>query len=226
MAVFTIVVASHDATKPHVWIVVADDLGFGDLGYTGSSIKTPTIDRLAGEGVVLGHYYVMHCCTPTRSALHTGRYPIRFGLQTNVIPNNKEYGLNLTEKILPQYMKEQGYATHAIGKWHLGLFNWDYTPTFRGNARCVIHLRRNNHIWTHLLFFSVTSGYDSFMGYYGGSEDYYTHKNSGIDFHLDIGAKCGLNCSQNLLSMVLVVMRSAVDYYMLVHRVLCDMGGR
>ena len=53
------------------------DLGFGDLGYTGSSIKTPNIDALATSGVILGNYYVMHCCTPTRSALATGRYPIR-----------------------------------------------------------------------------------------------------------------------------------------------------
>ena len=93
---------------------VADDLGFGDLGYTGSAIRTPHIDDLAHNGTVLGHYYVMHCCSPTRSALcahptppnqrpllgqlltasacsrHTGRYNIRYGLQTQVIPNNKE----------------------------------------------------------------------------------------------------------------------------------------
>lgn len=168
------VTTAKNTSKPHVWIIVADDLGFGDLGYTGSSIKTPHIDNLAKNGVVLGHYYVMHCCSPTRSALHTGRYPIRYGLQTGVIPNNKEYGLNLDEKIFPQYMKDLGYATHAVGKWHLGVYNWKYTPTFRG--------------------------YDSFMGYYGGSEDYYTHKNSGIDFHLDIGKDCGAGCSQSLLS--------------------------
>eukprot|EP00040_Diaphanoeca_grandis_P031788 m.190866 g.190866 ORF g.190866 m.190866 type:complete len:535 (+) comp32415_c4_seq1:177-1781(+) len=171
----TLALAQSTPTKPHVWVIVADDLGYGDLGYTGSSVKTPVIDKLAKDGVVLGHYYVMHCCTPTRSALHTGRYPIRFGLQTGVIPNTQAYGVNLTEKLLPQYMKEQGYATHAIGKWHLGLFTYDYTPTYRG--------------------------YDSFMGYYGGSEDYFTHKNTGIDFHLDIGARCGPNCSQSLLDL-------------------------
>ena len=77
---------------------------------------------------------------------------MRYGLQSHVIPNNKEYGLNLTEKLLPQYLQELGYATHAIGvsgddfllvasahvnwrnalqKWHLGLYRWEYTPTFR-----------------------------------------------------------------------------------------------
>ena len=123
---------------------MADDLGFGDLGksgstrgssfqvcythygagayivrhagYTGSDIKTPVIDGLATAGQILGHYYVMHCCSPTRSALHTGRYNIRYGLQTQVIPNNKAYGLSLEETLMPQYMKRLGYKTHAIGK--------------------------------------------------------------------------------------------------------------
>lgn len=95
---------------------MADDLGFGDLGYTGSDIKTPVIDGLATAGQILGHYYVMHCCSPTRSALHTGRYNIRYGLQTQVIPNNKAYGLSLEETLMPQYMKQLGYKTHAIGK--------------------------------------------------------------------------------------------------------------
>ena len=146
-----------------------DDLGFGDLGYTGSGILTPNIDALATHGQILGHYYVMHCCSPTRAALQTGRYNIRYGLQTQVIPNNKRYGLNLDEQILPQYLKKLGYATHAIGKWHLGLWNWKYTPTFRG--------------------------YDSFLGYYSGSQDYLTHKDMGYDLHLDIGTNCGKNCS-------------------------------
>eukprot|EP00045_Choanoeca_perplexa_P014076 m.163633 g.163633 ORF g.163633 m.163633 type:complete len:539 (+) comp16556_c0_seq1:375-1991(+) len=157
------------SSKPHILLIVADDLGFGDLGYTGSSIKTPTIDALAKNGTIMGHYYVNLCCSPTRSMLHTGRYNIRYGLQTGVIPNNKEYGLNLTETLLPEYLSREGYATHALGKWHLGLYRWDMTPTFRG--------------------------YDSFYGYYSGSQDYYTHKDSGYDFHDDVGRNCGPNCS-------------------------------
>lgn len=100
---------SHSSTKkPHVWLIIADDLGYADLGYTGSSIKTPVIDQLASEGMILGHYYVMQCCTPTRSALQTGRHPIRFGLQTQVISPQKAYGLNITEKLISQYMSELG----------------------------------------------------------------------------------------------------------------------
>ena len=98
---------------------------------------------------------------------HCGSYNIRYGLQTGVIPNNQEYGLNLTETLLPEFLSRQGYATHALGKWygaltllawgrcvqaswavlgcrHLGLYRWDMTPTFRG--------------------------YDSFYGYYSGSQ--------------------------------------------------------
>jgi arylsulfatase A-like enzyme len=157
-----------NTTKPNIWLIISDDLGFGDLGYTGhSSIATPSIDAMATEGVILGHYYVMQCCSPTRSAIMTGRYNIRYGLQTQVIPNNKRYGLNLDEKTIPEYLNPHGYTSHAIGKWHLGIWNWGYTPTYRG--------------------------FDSFFGYYGGGEDYFTHSQ---DFRLDIGKNCGPNCSQ------------------------------
>ena len=124
--------AANAAPRPHILFILVDDLGYGDLGYTGSDIKTPRIDALATNGTVLRRYYVMPSCTPTRAALQTGRYTVRYGLQDGTIPNNKPYGLNLTEKLLPEYLKELGYATHAIGKWHLGLYQWAYTPTFRG----------------------------------------------------------------------------------------------
>lgn len=70
--------------QPHILFLLADDLGFGDLGYTGSDIKTPVIDNLAKAGTIMGHYYVMQCCSPTRAALQSGRYNIRYGLQTQV----------------------------------------------------------------------------------------------------------------------------------------------
>ena len=105
------------ATKPNIWLIVADDLGYGDLGYTGSDVKTPVIDALATTGVVLGHYYVNICCSPTRAMLMSGRYNIRMGLQTQVIPENKRYGLPLNESTMPQYLNPLGYTSHAVGKW-------------------------------------------------------------------------------------------------------------
>ena len=77
-----VLAAADNATaRPHILFILADDLGFGDLGYTGSGIATPNIDALARNGTVMGHYYVMQCCSPTRAALMTGRYNIRYGLQ-------------------------------------------------------------------------------------------------------------------------------------------------
>ena len=80
MAVFLLVTSvSATAPPPHILFVVADDLGWSDVGFHGSKIQTPNIDKLASEGVVLDNYYVLPICTPTRSALMTGRYPIHTG---------------------------------------------------------------------------------------------------------------------------------------------------
>jgi arylsulfatase A-like enzyme len=68
-------------TRPHIVFILADDLGWGDVGYHGSEIPTPTLDRLASEGVRLEQYYTPSSCTPTRASLMTGRYPFRYGLQ-------------------------------------------------------------------------------------------------------------------------------------------------
>jgi arylsulfatase A-like enzyme len=101
---------------PHIVFIVADDLGYHDLGFRGTRIKTPTLDGLAKEGVVLNEYYVQPVCSPSRAAFNTGRYPIRYGMQHYVLPSNKPEGLNLSETLLPQRLKEAGYSTHAVGK--------------------------------------------------------------------------------------------------------------
>ena len=80
VAVFLLVTSVNGtASPPHILFVVADDLGWSDVGFHGSKIQTPNIDKLASEGVVLDNYYVLPICTPTRSALMTGRYPIHTG---------------------------------------------------------------------------------------------------------------------------------------------------
>jgi arylsulfatase I/J len=104
-------------TAPNIIFILADDLGWKDVGYHGSDIKTPNIDKLAETGARLEEYYVQPMCTPTRAALMTGRYPMRYGLQTAVIPSGGTYGLATDEFLLPQLLKEAGYqtATSASG---------------------------------------------------------------------------------------------------------------
>ena len=140
--------------QPNILFIVADDLGWKDVGFHGSDIKTPTIDSLAAGGVKLEQYYVQPMCTPTRAALMTGRYPLRYGLQTSVIPSAHMYGLPTDEWLLPQALKEAGYRTAIVGKWHLGHADKKYWPRQRG--------------------------FDHQYGPLIGEIDYFTHQQHGV----------------------------------------------
>ena len=118
--------------QPNIVYIVADDLGWKDVGFHGSDIKTPNLDQLAAAGARLEQFYAQPMCTPTRAALMTGRYPFRYGLQTLVIPSGHTYGLPTDEWLLPQALKEAGYQTAIIGKWHLGHADPKYWPRQRG----------------------------------------------------------------------------------------------
>src|SRR5262245_657034 len=118
--------------RPHIVYILADDLGWKDVGFHGSDIKTPNLDALAQGGARLEQYYTQPMCTPTRAALMTGRYPHRYGLQTMVIPSAGSYGLATDEWLLPQALKEAGYRTAIVGKWHLGHVDRKYWPRQRG----------------------------------------------------------------------------------------------
>lgn len=120
------------AKPPNIVYIVADDLGYADVGYHGSDIKTPTIDGLAKGGARLESFYAQPMCTPTRAAIMTGRYPLRYGLQSFVILPEQTYGLPTDEKLLPQVLKDAGYETAIIGKWHLGHAKPEYLPLQRG----------------------------------------------------------------------------------------------
>ncbi len=123
----------HAAGKPNIVHIVADDLGWKDVGFNGcTDIKTPNLDKFAAEGAKLTQFYVQPMCTPTRAALMTGRYPFRYGLQTAVIPSVSAYGLDTSEWLMPQCLKEAGYGTAIIGKWHLGHADRKYWPKQRG----------------------------------------------------------------------------------------------
>jgi arylsulfatase A-like enzyme len=126
------VAAQSPPARPHIVYILSDDQGWKDVGFHGSAIKTPTLDRLAAGGARLEQLYAQPMCTPSRAALLTGRYPHRYGLQTLVIPSAGSYGLPTDEWLLPQALKEAGYETAIVGKWHLGHADRKYWPRQRG----------------------------------------------------------------------------------------------
>lgn len=143
------------ASKPNILHIVADDLGWKDVGFNGcTDIQTPNIDALASGGAKFTQFYVQPMCTPTRAALMTGRYPFRYGLQTAVIPGPASYGLNTDEYLTPQVLKDAGYTTAIIGKWHLGHADQKFWPKQRG--------------------------FDYQYGAMIGELDYYTHSDAGV----------------------------------------------
>ena len=112
--------AQSDPRNPNVVLILADDLGYGDLTcYGADDIATPNIDRMATEGAKFSSFYVSPVCSPTRAALMTGSHSTRVGIGGVMFPRNN-HGLNPDEISLPEVLRERGYATAIIGKWHLG----------------------------------------------------------------------------------------------------------
>jgi arylsulfatase A len=106
--------------SPNFVLLLADDLGYGDLSCYGSSeIQTPNLDQMAAEGARLEEFYAFPTCTPSRAALLTGHYPLRSGL-TRVLAPREHFGISDSEVTLGQALQSLGYATACIGKWHLG----------------------------------------------------------------------------------------------------------
>ena len=165
LAAFTIVCVALTTwaagKKPNIIHIVADDLGWKDVGFNGcTDIKTPNLDKLAAAGAKFSQFYVQPMCTPTRACLMTGRYPFRYGLQTAVIPSVSAYGLDTTEGLMPQCLREAGYKTAIIGKWHLGHADKKWWPKQRG--------------------------FDYQYGAMIGELDYFTHEEHGVlDWYRD-----------------------------------------
>ncbi len=127
---------AQDQRPPNIIIIFADDLGYGDLGcYGHPTIRTPRLDAMAREGQRWTDFYVAaNVCTPSRAALLTGRYPVRSGMTSNrvgVLFPNSTGGLPATEITLAEQLRTAGYATAAVGKWHLGHLP-QYLPTAHG----------------------------------------------------------------------------------------------
>ncbi len=145
--------------KPNLILIVADDLGYADLGVHGSKqIPTPNIDRLATEGIIFSNGYVSSSvCSPSRAGLITGKHQASFGFNDNLSPAQAGFdpnyvGLPLTETTIADKLRSLGYVNGLIGKWHLG-----EKPHFHPLKR----------------------GFDEFWGFLGGAHDYFTAKPDG-----------------------------------------------
>jgi len=131
-------------TSPNIVLMMADDVGWNDVGFNNSEIRTPAIDRLAVEGLRLDRYYAFSLCTPTRVAIMTGRSPLRFGMASPIIDHG---GLPLDETTMGDVFQAAGYQTWYAGKWHLGHSKRAYFPNERG--------------WSHS-YGSLTGGLDHY----------------------------------------------------------------
>jgi arylsulfatase A-like enzyme len=163
VAVFACKGIAAENQRPNILFILADDLGYGDLGCYGvRDIQTPNLDRLAQQGVRLTDFYANGpVCTPTRCGLMTGRYQQRIGgLEWAISPGQKHLGLPPQEKTIAQMLRDAGYATAMSGKWHLG-----YTEDRAPNAH----------------------GFDRFFGLLSGNHNYFTHRenNGEADLFLD-----------------------------------------
>ena len=147
--------------KPNIVLIVADDLGWNQVGYHGGFVKTPHIDRIAQRGVALDRFYVSPMCSPTRAGLLTGRYPMRFGMARSVVRPWTKQGLPPGERTLPEALGDAGYAHRgAFGKWHLGHLDPKWHP--------------------------LSQGFTRYTGCYNGAADYFTRERDGeTDWHDD-----------------------------------------
>jgi arylsulfatase A-like enzyme len=145
--------AAVGADRPHVLYITVDDLGWKDIGYHGSTVQTPTLDRLAAAGARLEQFYVQPFSSQTRAAAMTGRYPMRYGLQTLQIQWHSQFGVPADERLLSKALQEAGYRTALIGKWQLGHGKKAQLPNQRG--------------------------FDSFYGQLSGEIDYFKKVNRG-----------------------------------------------
>lgn len=141
-------IASEDS-RPNIVIVVADDIGWADVGFHDSDVISPNLDRLAEEGVELTSFYVYPTCSPTRTALMTGRPPSRFGIR-GPLQYNDDRGLPPGTPTLASHFAEAGYDTAISGKWHLGM-NPNFGPNHYGFRHAYGYVGPWIDSYTHLV---------------------------------------------------------------------------
>ena len=187
----------------HVLFVVVDDLGFSDLGYkralypsiaTGPSFATPTLDALALAGVRLESYYVHALCSPSRTAILSGRYAYTTGMNAEVITNGHPDNLATNIRTVADLLKLRGWATSAYGKQDYGMTTWGCTPTCRGfdhfsgfasshASSFPTHRAPNPKLTLRPLPVRAPAQYNA-------DEDYFTHDAGGLDLRRDFAADC------------------------------------
>eukprot|EP00996_Jenningsia_fusiforme_P000323 NODE_1272_length_1609_cov_42.675000_g1137_i0.p1 GENE.NODE_1272_length_1609_cov_42.675000_g1137_i0~~NODE_1272_length_1609_cov_42.675000_g1137_i0.p1 ORF type:complete len:508 (-),score=103.24 NODE_1272_length_1609_cov_42.675000_g1137_i0:84-1559(-) len=152
-----VIALTNGKKQPHILYIVMDDVGWTDVSYHGAEYSTPVVDELARTGVDLTQFYTQPVCSPTRSSIMTGRYPFRTGLQhwTTILPGSLA-GIPPEDPTIAELLRDSGYHTAMIGKWHLGSGNWSQLPTRRG--------------------------FNSFTGYLQAETDYYSKQFGGYDF--------------------------------------------
>src|SRR4051812_11855334 len=106
---------ANEPARPNIVFILADDLGYTDVGFNGGDLRTTNLDKLAASGAKLSSFYVQPVCSPTRAALMTGRYPMRHGLQVGVVRPWAQYGLPLEERTLARALRQAGYFTALVG---------------------------------------------------------------------------------------------------------------
>ena len=147
-ALGVLVASGAQAASPNIVVIVADDLGWNDVGYHGSEIKTPHIDRMAAGGIELDRFYVQPICSPTRASLMTGKSAARLGIY-RPLSKLDPGGLPLEERILPQMLRDAGYQSLMVGKWHLGHRQRAYFPQSRGFEHFYGNLTGGIGYWDH-----------------------------------------------------------------------------
>lgn len=150
LAAATLCSGAVHARQPNVVILLADDLGWADVGYHGGEIETPSIDRLAREGVRLEHFYSAPICSPTRAALMTGRDPLKLGIAYDQIHPWYNAGLAPKSLTIAELFRRDGYRTGLIGKWHLGHTYAHQTPNAQGFDHFWGHLHTNTDFFEHV----------------------------------------------------------------------------
>jgi arylsulfatase A-like enzyme len=162
---------SQAETRPNVILIITDDQGYGDLGFTGNPhIKTPVIDRFASESIRFNEFYVSPVCAPTRSSLMTGRYSLRTGVRDTY---NGGATMATSEITIAEMLKSAGYNTGIFGKWHLG-DNYPSRPNDQGFDESVIHLSGGmGQVGDFTTWFQGDSSYFNPVLWHNGKQEKY-----------------------------------------------------